>query len=383
MKQAKVIKYFSIVKDPRVDRTKKHHLIDVLVISVCGIICGCKNWVEIEEFGNYKIDLFKKSLQLSNGVPSHDTFARVFGLLDSKNLQECFYNWARDQFQCEGPDVIAIDGKSLNASHGASKINSKSLFGMVSAWSTKCGISLGQVRSDFEKKHEKVAMSELLDVLFLKEAIVTIDAGGCCAKIANKITDKGGDYFLALKKNQKSLLNQAIELLEDKSDESIDSYSSEVEKNHGRIEKRTSVAVNVGASFLDGLLKKTDQKNNIAWKKVKSVCKIMSERIIGDKTETMVRYYISSLPANAKQMLDLSRNHWEIENKLHWTLDVVFDEDRCRSRKGFSGENFALLRHIALNLLKKEVSTKKSMPVKMLRCGWDNDYLWKVLRGVI
>ena len=377
MKRVTMIDCFSIIQDPRLDRTRKHELIDILVLAVCGVICGCDNWVEIAQFGESKKAWFKSFLRLSNGIPSHDTFARVFSLIDSSALQKGFYSWVRENFDVQN-DVIAIDGKYIKSSHGSTTKKKRSIFGMVNAWSTKAGVALAQLRTDFDKKNEKTVFSNLIEILYLEGSIVTLDANGCHARIANEILDKKGDYFFALKNNQKSLFKQAESLLDDLNQEA-GSYSSTVDKDHGRIERRTCVAVNLSDDFKINLAKKNKQKQQMCWKQLTSICKVTSERTIKGQAKTEVRYYISSIEADANRMLSLSRGHWEVENKLHWVLDVAFNEDQSRSRKGFSGENLAVLRQIALNLLNTEQSSKKSIAVKRKQCGWENSYLAKVL----
>lgn len=377
MEKLSMVDHFSIINDPRIDRCKKHNLLDILVIAVCGVISSCETWVDIEEYGSTKVNWFKSFLELPNGIPSHDTFGRVFSLLDSQELQKAFYKWARTAFEDVESEVIALDAKMVNASHGASN-NKRSIFGMVNAYATKAGISLAQMRTDYEKKDEKQGFRDLIDLLYLKGTIVTIDAGGCHANIANKIIDKEGDYFLALKRNQKSLLIQIQNLLK-REDYEKDFFQEEQSKSHGRIEKRTCVAVNLSDHILQSLEKKCHQRKTPMWKGLRSACKITAQRTLNGEQSIQERYYLFSREADAKKMSELARGHWGIENRLHWVLDMAFDEDHCRTRRGYGGENFAVLRQIALNLLKSEKTSKRSIKGKRLKSGWDDNYLKKVI----
>lgn len=324
MKKASMIEHFSIIEDPRIDRRKKHNLIDIIVVAVCGVISSCETWVDIEEYGNTKSEWFKSFLELPNGIPSHDTF------------------------------------------------------GMVNAYATGRGVCLAQLRTDYEKKDEKQGFRDLIDFLYLKGTIVTIDAGGCHSDIASKIANKDADYFLALKNNQKTLLKQVKYLIE-QSPKEVDFFEENKKKSHGRIEKRTCYAVDLDEKFINSLEKKCMQRKVPVWKNLRSVCKIISERTIKGEKAIQERYYLFSKKADAEKMNSLARGHWGIENKLHWVLDMAFDEDHCRVRTGYAGENFAVLRQIALNLLKSEKSSKRSIKGKRLKSGWDDKYLLKVL----
>ena len=351
-----IIEHFSIINDPRINRHKRYKLIDIIVISVCGIISGCETFVDIENYGNSKLEWLKTMLELPNGIPSHDTIGRVFSLMNALEFQKAFYEWTQTLVNLSG-EIINIDGKYIRASHGASN-NKLSIFGMVNAWASTAGISLAQLRTDYEKKSEKQAFKDIISFLELEGALVTMDANGCTAEIANTITRKKGDYVIGLKKNQKSIYNQVEKIfLESKN---CDVYETS-NKGHGRIENRVCFALNLKADFLHFLNKKTTQRQTDHWEKLKSVCKIESTRLIKGKKTKEVRYYISSCNANAEIMLNAARSHWGVENNLHWHLDVSFNEDNCRVRNGFAGENLALIRQLALNLLKQEKSTKKSV----------------------
>lgn len=381
MKRVSMMEHFSIISDPRVARTQKHNLLDIIIIAVCGVISSCQTWVDISEFGRSKESWFRQFLKLPNGIPSHDTFGRVFSLINPFEFQKAFYDWVQSTVEITEGEVISIDGKYISSSYGSTTKNNNSIMGVVSAWASRAGVALAQKRIDFDKKNEKQVFKELIEFLTLKGAIVTIDANGCHAEIANKIFDKGGNYFLSLKRNQRALFSQANSLLMNPSS-NTSFYESTFSKDHGRIEKRSSYAINVSESFLIDLKKKTHQKDQIMWSGLKSFCKVVSQRTLKGETTEETRYYLSSLPADAQKMYELSRSHWEIENKLHWVLDVAFDEDHCRVRTGYAGENFAVLRKLALNLLREEKTSKRSINGKRLKTGWDNSYMEKVIQCI-
>jgi predicted transposase YbfD/YdcC len=374
-----LIEHFSIIPDPRLNRKKKYKLIDIIVISVCGMISGCNTFVDIAHYGESKQEWFKQFLELPNGIPSHDTFGRVLSLLNPLELQNAFYDWTQTLTTLEG-EIINIDGKYLNASHGASN-NKRSIFGMVNAWASKAGIALAQLRTDYEKKGEKAAFKDIIDFLELKGALVTMDANGAHADITNRIIDKDADFLIALKKNQRSLYSNAERLLNNAQEEEL-SCSETKNKGHGRIEMRKCIAMELPKTFLQELEKKNKKRHQVPWKGLKSVCKVVSNRSVKGKATEEIRYYLTSLEADSLRILEAARSHWGVENKLHWTLDVSFDEDSCRIRNGFAGENMAVIRQLALNLLKQEKSTNKSVNSKRLTCGWENDYLKKVITGM-
>jgi predicted transposase YbfD/YdcC len=252
---------------------------------------------------------------------------------------------------------------------------------MVNAWASRAGVALAQLRTDYEKRNEKEAFRDIIDFLELEGALVTIDANGAHASITNKIVEKKGSFLVALKRNQKSLLKSVEEEFEGSSQDEK-SFSETVDKGHGRIEKRSCEALNLSDLFLKNLNKKNHKRGQEKWKGLRSVCKITRERKIKETITIEKVYYISSLAANSSKMLEAVRSHWGIENKLHWALDVSFNEDSCRVRNGYAGENFAVIRQLALNLIKQEKTTKKSIKSKRLMCGWENDFLVKVISGM-
>ena len=367
---------FGKITDPRIDRTKHHKLIDILTIAICAAVCGCDGWGDVAEFGRAKQEWFERFLELPNGIPSHDTFNRVFNRLDPVEFQNSFMSWVSAASELIGGQVIAIDGKVLRCSHDRGI--GKSAIDMVSAWATENHLVLGQVKVD-EKSNEITAIPQLLQALEISGCIITIDAMGCQTEIATEIIKQDADYVLALKGNQGNL-SEDVELLFDDLEEGdykyyAYDYHKTVNKGHGRIEIRECWTI----SDPDILCHLRGYEN---WTKLTTVSRIRSQRWIGEEKSCEDRYHIASI-TGAKPVLGAVRSHWGIENNLHWTLDMSFDEDRSRVRKGYGAENVAVLRHIALNLLKQEKSSKRSIKGKRLLAGWDEKYLLKVLAGGI
>lgn len=364
-----LIRHFSSVTDPRLDRKKLHSLTAILVISICAAICGAEEWTEIELFGKSKRKWFKTFLDLPNGIPSHDTFARVFARLDPVEFQKCFISWLDYLKNSVDSDIISIDGKTLRNSFD--KASSKAAIHMVSAWSSNNGCVLAQTKVD-EKSNEITAVPKLLELLDLADCVVTMDAMGCQKEHAAKIIEKGGDYLLALKGNQSGFHQEVIEYCKDAVESNFDSVQQNkiktTEKGHGRIETRHYHLI-TDLSWS----KKAEQ-----WAGIKAVGAVKAFRKIDGKETSETRFYCTSLD-DVKAFAKAVRNHWNVENQLHWVLDVAFREDKCRIRKDNAPENFAILRHIALNLLKKEKSIKNGIKSKRLNAGWDEEYLFKVL----
>jgi len=360
--------HFSNITDPR-DKNKRHLLIDIITIALCAVICNAHPWEHIEEFGHSKLEWFKKFLALPHGIPSHDTFSRVFARIDPVEFQESFMDWVQAICQLVKGQVIAVDGKTLLRSHDNS--NGRSAIHMVSAWASANGIVLGQIKTD-EKSNEITAIPELIKALEIKDCIVTIDAMGCQKNIAKLIIDKEADYVLALKENQ-SKLHDNVELffqdhLNSGNNPAVDSYQY-TDSGHGRIEVRRHWTTS-DINWLQG---------KESWKNIATIGMVERERHVNNNISVETSYYISSIENDAKCFSNAVRSHWGIENSLHWVLDFTFREDESRIRKDNAPENFAVLRHMALNLLKRETSFKKSIKAKRLKAGWDNDYLAKIV----
>jgi len=370
---ATIAEHFSELEDPR--RYNKRHLLhDIIVIAICAAICGADDWVAVEDFGHAKQSWFEEFLELPHGIPSHDTFGDVFRVLDSDQFRRGFIQWVQAVNEVTGGQIVPIDGKKLRRSHD--KTLGKNAIHMVSAWAAENHVVLGQIKVD-DKSNEITAIPQLLDLLEISGCIVTIDAMGCQREIARKIVeDKDADYVLALKGNQGGLFEDVKGLFEHAQEvgfENCEHYRTE-EKGHGRREVRECWTASDSESL-------ASIQSLADWQDLRTVIMVKSERFVGDKRSEESRYYISSLSGDAEQALEAVRGHWGIENKVHWVLDIAFREDDCRIRKGNGAQNFAILRHIALNLLKQEKTAKCGVKNKRLKAGWDESYLLKVLSG--
>ncbi len=356
---------FSQIDDPRSDINKLHKLEDILLIGIISVICAAVTWKNMETYAKAKEEFLRSFLELPNGIPSDDTFNRVFSSINSEQFEACFVDWVSRLVNLTDGEVIPIDGKTIR---GAKANGKKSPFHMVSAWATNNNLVLGQVKVS-EKSNEITAIPKLLELITVKGCTVTIDAMGCQQEIASKIIDQGANYILAVKENQKQLHQDIVD--EFRFGKNIQIDISE-ELDHGRIETR-KCSVITDFRFIE---------NTEEWTGLKSIIKIESVREFknSDKsTELATRYYISSLMTGAKELQNAIRLHWGIENKLHWVLDVAFSEDASRKRAGNASQNFSVLSKIALNLLKNETSERQGIKGKRLKTAYDQNYLIKIL----
>jgi len=370
--------HFGALPDPRSDRGKRHKLSDMIVLAVTAVICCADSWSDVADFGLAKRKWFETFLDLPHGIPSQDTFERVFARLDPDAFERCFMNWAAALAGSSKGKLVAIDGKKIRRSFQHAWDHSTAAH-LVSAFVGENATVLGQLAVDC-KENEIVAIPQLLDLLDIGGATVTIDAMGCQTEIARKIVENGGDYVLAVKDNQltlhESLQRNLDEMILEKFAGVHHGVETTVDGDHGRIETRQVWTTDQLDDWLDA-----DQRAR--WTGLKSVAVVQATREVpfqGVSAER--RYFISSLGGvDAVRMAEAIRGHWAVENKLHWVLDVSFDEDQARNRKNHSSENFSRVRRIALNLLQREKTKKRGIKGKRLNAAWDHDYLLKLLGG--
>lgn len=367
-----ILHHFAALEDPRVERTRQHQLLDLVAISLCGVICGANNWSAIVLWGHANHEWLATFLDLPNGIPSHDTFGRVFALLDPEQFAGCFTGWMAAVCQQLGLTQVAIDGKTLRRCHNRGK--GQAALHLVSAWSVENGLTLGQRAVD-GKSNEITAIPELLRLLDVSGALVTIDAMGCQKDIAATIRATKADYLLAVKENQPHLYEDIEGMMARGRDTDFAgmkySYAEESSRGHGRVEERYCWVFEDVSAIRDREL----------WLDLKSIVVVVSTRTVGAKSSSETRYYISSRAADAAVLSQAVRRHWSIENECHWILDVCFREDDSRLREGHGGNNFALLRKAALALLKRAKGVKEGIDCRRLVAGWDKTYLLNVLLG--
>jgi predicted transposase YbfD/YdcC len=366
---------FGAIKDWRVKGRCRYPLIEVITIAICGVIAGAETWVDIETFGINKQDWLGQFLELKHGIPSHDTFGDIFSMIDGDEFQRSFMRWVEGVFTVTKGQVVSIDGKTARRSHDQGM--GKNAIHMVSAWASENGITLGQ-RQVAHKSNEISAIPALLELLSITGCIVTIDAMGCQKKIAQKIRDKKADYVLAVKDNQ-GMLHQDIQdwfaYADQVAFQAIDhDYHQTVTKGHGRIELRDCWVISDPVAF-------EYIRHYEGWADLTAIVRIQRERRLPDKVEHQVAYYITSCSAKAATLLKATRHHWAIENSLHWVMDVTFQEDLMRTRKGNSPQNLIVLRNIALNILKQDPSTG-SLRQKRYRAALNDTFLFNLLANI-
>ena len=366
--QKDLLGYLSIVPDPRLDRKKLHLLTDTLFLTVCASLSGCDTWSDIYLFAVEHKDWMQQYIGLANGIPSEDSIARVFALIDPEKFELAFRNWVCSLHTIEEGKVIPIDGKRVRGSGSGGK----AAIHMVGAFAAESGLALAQVKTE-EKSNEITAIPELLDALILNGCIVTIDAMGCQKGIVEKIVERGGEYVISLKGNQGSLHEDVKLFLESAQEKKFATLSHDyyetVEKGHGRVETRRYWVT----EEIDWLPQK------LGWKKLTSIGLVESEIYQNGKTTIENRCFINSIKPDAKRFSQAVRQHWAIENNLHWQLDVSFDEDKLKMRAGYAAQNLSILRRMVLNLLKQDTSVKGSIKAKRKKAGWNKEYLRSLL----
>lgn len=365
------VELFAQLPDPRMERTRRHSLESILFLCLCGVVCGANDLVSIERFGIARRAFLEKFVEFPNGIPSHDTLGRVLAKLNPTALEELFARWMRGVAEATAQDVVAIDGKALR--RALDKAAGGAFLTMVSAWSTANGVVLGQVGTE-EGSNEIEALPRLLELLYLKGCLVTIDAAGCQTNVAEKVVDAGGDYLLSVRENQPKLYEAVRERLDavraSSRSPGAGRRATTTEKSRGREETRRCWVVPIGDEF----------PRVARWKNLAQLVLFESERTVGGEVTRGSRYFITSRKSlTAKQALAAVRGHWQIENKLHWTLDVAFREDDSRLRAQNAAENLAVVRHVALNLLRGVKGSKVGIKNRRLEAGWSDPFLMKVL----
>lgn len=364
-----LIEHLSIIRDFRDGPAQKHLLVEVLTISVCAMLAGAESFVDMERFGKAKEAWFRGFLKLEYGIPSHDTFLRVFAALNPKEFAECFMKWTQAVRRKVEREIVAIDGKTVRGSFDSHK-GTKAIH-MVNAWATENGLALGQIKTD-DKSNEITAVPQLLRALELEGCIVTLDAMGCQKNIAKEICEADADYVLALKGNHETVHEEVASFLQDARKKNWrkvpHDFLETVEKAHGRIETRRYWITEEIHWFAD----------RSKWEGLRSVGMVESIRQIGETSCCEIRFFLGSLKADAKEFARAVRGHWTVENNLHWILDVCFREDPCRARAGHAAQNLAILRQIALNTLKRDTS-KDGIKGRQKSAGWNDSYLQRLL----
>ena len=374
-----ITQHFAALPDPRVERTKQHRLLDILTMALCAVLCGADDFVGVATFAEAKTPWLRTFLPLPGGIPCHDTFGRVFAALDPEAFQACFLAWVQAVVPSTAGQVVALDGKTLRGAHARGR--GQAALHMVSAWASDSRLVLGQV-AVAEKSNEITAIPALLRLLDLAGATVTIDAMGCQTAIAAQIVAQEADYVLALKKNHPTLHEEVAFTFAQERKEAFANapagtygYCETAEKDHGRLEVRRHWTLADPA-----IIAHLDPTG--AWAHLRAIGLIERQRQVGDRRTTECHYYLLSAPLPAADFAAAARSHWGIENQVHWVLDVAFGEDACRARAGHAARNLAVVRHLALNLLRQDTTRRGSIAAKRFTAALDDTYLTSILAGV-
>lgn len=365
-----ILTHFSAISDPRIDRTKYHNLHEMIVVAICAAICGANGWADVERFGKAKIDWLRQFIELKNGIPSHDTFGRVFAMLDPSEFHTCLHNWLRNfRLSLKGQHV-AVDGKTLCGSHD--RKNGFAALHMVSAWASGLRLMLGQKSVD-DKSNEIPAVEDLLQLLTLKGAVVTLDAMHCQRDTVALIRKREADYIVMVKDNQPTLHRTLVDLFVHYGECNYQvpgmRCCRKTETNHGRLEERIHYVIRAPRELSD------------KWKDIQTIGMVYRRREYDGKVQEETHYFITSLPPTVRKIAGLIRDHWKIENNVHWVLDVTFAEDASRIRTGTAPEIASLFRRIALTILQQDTTTKDTIRGKRMRAGWDSSVLEAILRS--
>jgi predicted transposase YbfD/YdcC len=372
-----LLAHFNELEDPRIDRTKRYPLIEIIFLAICATVSGCEGWKAIRDFGVIKLDWLRKFLPYAEGIPVDDTIARVMRRLDTKQFRDCFVSWMKSVSETTTGDIVAIDGKTLRGSYDSG--SGKGAIHMVSAWSTANSLVLGQEKTN-EKSNEITAIPELLEVLSLKGCLVSIDAMGCQHAIASKIVEKKANYLLALKGNQGHLHQDVVRFFTEALGSAFKNiahdFYEECDAGHGRIELRQCWVINPydQAGCFSGLDK---------WRSLKKIVMLKTRREMKEQTTEDTRFYITSHAGTARFFMEAVRKHWQVENALHWTLDVTLNEDASRIRVGSSPENYAMIRHIALNIVRSYTKIKASVKRKLTMAALDDNFRFELIKELI
>ena len=363
---------FATLHDPRVHGRCEHRLLDIVAITLLAVMCGAEDWTDVEEFGRTRADWLRTFLELPGGIPSHDTFQRVFGLLDRSQFAACLFQWTQALHEATGGKLIAIDGKALRRSFA--RKSGQAMLHLVTAWASENGLTLGQVAVE-DKSNEITAIPQLLQLLNLKGSTVTIDAMGTQKEIAQQIREQKGHYVLALKGNQSGLKDDMQELFDSGTETDFAGLKHDVyetrETGHGRTDERTCHVVEIPK----------DHPQRAVWKDLRTLAVTVSRRVVGDQESWESRLYISSHPPRVKMLATAIRRHWSIENSQHWVLDVTFSEDARRQQHRHGGANLAAVRRMAISLLRQDTTVNRGAKCKRMKCALDHDYLLHVLHN--